>query len=574
MVGLASNASAADDLHAARTATHTGVPAELARFIERYLRVMHSPGLTLALATRADTEYVASFGYSNLDRRSPLPTTDRFQIGSLSKSFVALMILQLQDEGKLDVQHSVLRYLPWLPIETAEGEIRIHHLLIHAAGMPANTQVNSCRSGRRLRPSFAPGSHFHYCNWGYDVLGRLIEKIEAAPFSEVLVRRILGPLQMHDTAPVIATADSRLVMGYQPRYDDRPYPQDGELVPAPILTFDRPAGSIASTPRDMARYMRMLLNRGVGPAGRLVSQEGFEHLATGYIDAPLLGPQVRYGYGIGVDEFDGHKRLRHTGGLPSFASAMHLDLDAGVGAFASINAQQGFRPEPVVEYAIRLSRGGSARNSPIPVPSIEQTLTAAQAADYTGIYTAADGRQVEVVQQQSQLILVNEGNRIALRPWEKDQFIAQDSRFSLFPVVFGRSEASAASAPEKLSGQVADLSYGQDWYSRGHSAPVSVVQAAPELRPFEGFYYAGSTPALSGAKWIVQRRGRLWLNGVIPLESLGAAGLFRIGDDPRSPETAEFQQLVDGKAQLFLLSGEPLRRTERPFPESLTLRLL
>ena len=72
--------------------------------------------------------------------------------------------------------------------------------------------------------------------------------------------------------------------------------------------------------------------------------------------AAEFGPGASDGYGIAVDKLDGHTRLKHTGGMVSFASAIQVDLDAGVGAFASVNAMQGFRPTPVTEYALRLMR--------------------------------------------------------------------------------------------------------------------------------------------------------------------------------------------------------------------------
>ena len=81
---------------------------------------------------------------------------------------------------------------------------------------------------------------------------------------------------------------------------------------------------------------------------------------TPHIEADEFGNQAHYGYGLAVDQFDGHRRLRHTGGMISFASALEVDTDSGVGVFASVNAMQGIRPRPVAEAALRASqeRGG------------------------------------------------------------------------------------------------------------------------------------------------------------------------------------------------------------------------
>jgi hypothetical protein len=95
----------------------------------------------------------------------------------------------------------------------------------------------------------------------------------------------------------------------------------------------------------MALYLRMLLNRGRGPKGRLVSEESFALFSKRWIDAPPFGEGASYGYGIAVVEIDDHTALRHTGGMVSYSSALHANLDAGLGSFASVHAAtDGYRP--------------------------------------------------------------------------------------------------------------------------------------------------------------------------------------------------------------------------------------
>ncbi|HMD73192.1 MAG TPA: serine hydrolase domain-containing protein, partial [Steroidobacteraceae bacterium] len=112
------------------------IPPQLDAFISRYMQAMDAPGLILALANRERTLGTAAYGYVDLAAKVPVEERQLFEIGSITKSFAALVLLQLQDERKLDVQHPILKYLPWLPIETDYGDIRIHHLLTHSSGMP------------------------------------------------------------------------------------------------------------------------------------------------------------------------------------------------------------------------------------------------------------------------------------------------------------------------------------------------------------------------------------------------------------------------------------------------------
>jgi CubicO group peptidase (beta-lactamase class C family) len=550
--GLAT--SAPDTAAAAVVRPAAGVPRKLDRFIGDYMHAMNAPGLTLAIAKRQGPATTAAYGFVDLASKKPVTTADRFEIGSISKSFTALLILKLQDAGKLDVQQPILRYLPWLPIETDFGEILVHHLLTHTSGMPDDPPVISSEPGVRVRQAYAPGTRFHYSNWGFEVLGLLIESVDGRPWPMVLASEIFAPLGMTDTAPTISSAGrSRIAQSYVPLHDDRPYPRRGPLVPAGNLTFAKASGSIASTPLDMARYMQMLLNRGEGPAGRLVSEQAFTLFSTPHTNAPPFGPKASYGYGIAIDDLDGHKRLRHTGGMVSFMSAIHLDMDAGVGAFASINAQQGYRPNPVAQYAVQLARGDIDREPPPP----DEGAIVKEAGSYAGVYRATDGRVLEIRAEGERLVLQADGARIPLQHLVEDQFVAEHPRFVLFPLLFGRAPAPGPTVPDSPAPEIIELSHGPDWYAGSRYSGATASLEKPELAPYVGFYYSGD--AWVEPVRIVQRRGQLWANGVIPLERIGEH-VFRFADEPASPEIVDFRALVGGQAQWLYFDGSWLRR--------------
>ena len=210
----------------------------------------------MALADRDGPIRVSAYGYTHLEARVPVSTLDLFEIGSISKSFVALTLLQLRDEGKLDLQAPIRHYLPWLAAETDYGEILVHHLLTHSSGMPEDEPVFPRDPERRPRQAFAPGSQFHYSNWGYGVLGYLVESLDGRPWPMAVTARILEPLGMRNTAPAITSASrGRIAQSYTPLHDDRPYPRHGPLAVAGNLEVEQAAGSIASCPADMAAYL-------------------------------------------------------------------------------------------------------------------------------------------------------------------------------------------------------------------------------------------------------------------------------------------------------------------------------
>jgi D-alanyl-D-alanine carboxypeptidase len=546
--------------------TRAGALTTLDRFIAGYREAMNAPGLTLGLADRDGPIRVSAYGYTHLEARVPVSTSDLFQIGSISKSFVALSLLQLRDEGKLDLQAPVRHYLPWLAAQTDYGEILVHHLLTHSSGMPEDEPVFPRDPERRPRQAYAPGSKFHYSNWGYGVLGALVEALDGRPWPLAVKARILEPLGMRNTAPAInGDSRGRIAQSYTPLHDDRPYPRHGPLAVAGNLEFEEASGSIASCPEDMAKYMCMILNGGTHAGGRIVSPEGFKLFSTPFIAAPDFGPTAFYGYGIAVDELEGHRRLRHTGGMVSFMSAIHLDLDAGFGAFASINAQLGYRPNPVAEFALRLLRSAQDKSPAPPLPSFDDSAEIKDAASYQGGYVSADGRRLEVMAAGGRLVLERDHERIDLQHVEEDNFIADHADFDLYPLLFERDAAGEAGAGAGAGAGAAGagrpvlaLAYGPDWYARAGSR-AQPIEPSPELARYAGAYY--SPDPWVGWSRVVQRQGRLWIGGTDPLTSVGDR-LFRVGEKATSPEVAEFSDFIDGSPRRLRFDGGDLERIE------------
>src|SRR5258708_15102597 len=177
----------------------------LDRFIAGYCAAMNAPGWTLALANAEGTIRVASYGYVDLAAKVPVSTSHLFEIGSITKSFVGLTILQLHEEHKVDLQAPIRTYLPWLSMETNFGEILVHHLLTHSSGMPDDAPLIPLSPERRPRQALKPGSEFHYSNWGYDVLGRLIEAIHGRPWHPAVAAPLLKPVPIHPPSPTITS---------------------------------------------------------------------------------------------------------------------------------------------------------------------------------------------------------------------------------------------------------------------------------------------------------------------------------------------------------------------------------
>jgi CubicO group peptidase (beta-lactamase class C family) len=531
------------------------------RFVAGYSAAMNAPGMILAVADSERTLRTAAYGFVDLTAKIPVTTEHLFQIGSITKSFAALVILQLREERKLHLQDPILSHLPWLSMESPFGEITVHHLLTHSSGMPEDAPVFPDSVERRPRQAFTPGSEFHYSNWGFDVLGHLIEALDGKPWPRSVGERLLKPLGMsHTAASITSAARPRMAGSYVPLYEDRTFPRRGPLAPAGNLSVQSADGSIASTAGDMALYLRMILNRGATPGGRIVSEESFALFSAPHIPAPEFGEGASYGYGIAVDKLDGRVRLRHTGGMVSFISAIQLDLDARSAAFASINVGLNYRPNPVVEYALRL-RHAEKDHAPLPaMPPFDESAKVEDASTYAGIYTAGDGRRLVVEAGKERLFLVVEERRIPLEQTEDGIFIADDPAFDRFPLVFAREPREGADAS---TAPILALAYGPDWYGSSRTHLGDALSPAPELVPYEGAYY--SENPWHGAVVVVQRQRRLWMGGTDPLIQVGDH-LFRAGSRPSSPERAEFSAFVDGVPRVLRFDGGEFQRVEAGRP--------
>jgi len=255
--------------------------AQLDRIIERRMAADNTPGLALALTDRERTLRVATYGFADLAARTPVTPDTLFEIGSIGKSFTSLALMREHEAGNLDLQAPVARYLPWFAVRSAFPPITVHHLLCHTAGIIAGTDptpgvADQVWALRETEAATAPGTGFHYSNVGYKALGLVLERLTGQGYGDAIRSRILAPLGMTASEPAITNAlRPRLAVGYASLYDDRPAHPSHPLVPATWLETESGDGSLASTPEDMAVYLRMLLNRGRGARDRLLSEAGF-----------------------------------------------------------------------------------------------------------------------------------------------------------------------------------------------------------------------------------------------------------------------------------------------------------
>ena len=522
----------------------------LDEFVARHMRETGAPGLTLALANKKGLIRVSTYGFADTKAHLRVVPETLFEIGSISKSFVALALLQLRDEGKIDFNRPIVNYVPWLKVKSSFEPITTHHILSHTSGLPGVPLLPD-RLLSEIPVTYGPGKKFLYSNTGYNILGFLIEAIDKRTFADSIRERLLRPLDMSATFPVITNESRRLMaIGYKPLMDDRPFPRNGTLGEAQWIEVDLAAGSIASTPADMVKYLRMLINRGELPKGRLVSEEAFNLFTKPEINSPFRGEDASYGYGFWISEIGGHTRLRHTGGMVAFSSSLDADLTSGFGAFASVNASfQGYRPVPVTKYAIELLNAaskGTALPDPPPPPAPSDRIE--NASDYAGTYTSPDDVKLVIEANGDKLILVHKSQQIVLERAGRDLFLAKHPDFDRFLLGFGRQ-----------SERIVEAFHGGNWYAGPAYSGPHTFTTPKDWEAYAGHYFNDS--AWYGDTRVVLRKGQLFVDGVQPLISTGEG---RFATSAESPDWISFETVIDGRAMRMSYSGMMFRRVLTP----------
>jgi len=496
------------------------------------------PGLTLGVTTPGGFETVMNFGYANAEARTPITDDTLFQVGSISKLMNAAVLHQFVAEDRLRLTDRISDLLPELPLP-AGNAISVQHLLDHVAGIPGDAPAFP-EGG--LWTAYAPGTHWHYSNTGYDILGKLIEHLGGKPLSRLLHDRLFVPLGMRRSRGAILFADRTLyAQGYEAA-DEMPFALGVPLAPAAWVDVTFAAGNVASTADDMNRLLRSLANAVQGRGGLDLPPAPARAYATHAVPSDTRG--MTYGNGImHVGGAGTRSYLHHTGGMVSFTSSFHIDTVSGVGAFASstLDAFSEYRPRLLTQFAVDALTSASTGRALPPAPPLERPF--APAAAYLGTYKGPAGSfEVKI---GNPLTIVAGGRSAPLQPWGGDIFRTTHPSFREFSLMF-----------ERRAGAVVAANWGAASYLRaGSVAQLPASDAA--LAKLAG-RYVNDSPWL-GMMHIVERGGRLWLGTEVPMARIGP-NLWRVGSESWSPERASFANFIDGRPQTFVFSGEKFLR--------------
>ncbi len=321
--------------------------------VDNYIQTQMSrngiPGVSIAITQGDQIIYLK--GYGTAGRGQPMTSETPMYIGSTSKSFTALAVMQLVEQGKVELDAPVQKYIPWFTLadEEAAKIITLRHLLSHTSGLsdlqyveigrlPDSASieegVRDLRVARLVDPA---GTKFHYFNPGYATLGLIVEKVSGLSYDEYLKRNILEPLGMTRTYTEPETAQrAGLAQGHSLMF--------GFTVPRtqPFRRYGVPDGYIISTARDMARYLMALNNGGALEGRRVLSAAGMLELFSSNPAAPF------YAKGWMVGQYRGLRLIQHGGANEFFKHEAMMLPGRGIGLVMQFN--QGYLPSAFYVY--------------------------------------------------------------------------------------------------------------------------------------------------------------------------------------------------------------------------------
>lgn len=280
---------------------------------------------SVLVAEDGEVLFKKGYGLANMEWDIPNAPNTKHRVGSITKQFTAMLIMQLREEGKLQLDVPITTYLKDYPKETGD-QVTIHHLLSHTSGVPNMTSFpgffeNQSRDPytvKELTETFAdsslvfkPGEKFAYSNSGYILLGAIIENITGKTYEEVLHERILDPLNMNDTG---YDHHEEIIKHRSTGYEQR----GSNFRNSNYLDISIPyaAGSIYSTVEDLYTWHKALLD------DKLISEDSKELMFKAH---KQLGPQaVGYGWFVGHQKFgqetDSVFTTVHSGGINGYSA--------------------------------------------------------------------------------------------------------------------------------------------------------------------------------------------------------------------------------------------------------------
>ncbi len=393
-----------------RTQNSADLAARLAiieQKVEARRRELGIPGMSLVIVKDDRIIFMKGFGAKDFVKQIPVTADTQFAIGSASKAFTALSVLMSQDEGKLSLADNPKKHLPYFKINDAEIDknITIRDILSHSSGLNRTdlawvsgklNRKEIIRVAGEAKPVAKLREKFQYQNVMFLAAGEVVSKVQKQPWEKFVESRIFQPLGMtnSDLSVTAMQKAKDYSLGYDYNFDTK----QTEKLPFRNIDEIAPAGAINSSAKDMAQWLRFILNRGEVNGKRLISEQGYDEWTKPQIK---VAGKLSYGLGWFIQDWNGSKVIQHGGNIDGFNSMVALVPEEKLGFVMLTNvsgSSLGSELMPIVWENI-LGNPNSA----------DQTVSADGQKEIGSYHFAAAGFDIEIKMQDGKLVAVVPG---------------------------------------------------------------------------------------------------------------------------------------------------------------------
>jgi serine beta-lactamase-like protein LACTB len=359
-------------------APYEAAAGALEAFIQREVQDKGLPALSVALVDGDRIVWARGFGFADPQAKKPATADTVYRVGSVSKLFTDLAIMQLVERGVLDLDAPITKYLPdFKPINPFDKPITLRQMMAHRSGLVREPPVGNyfdptlpslakmVQSLNKTELVYAPETKIKYSNAAIATVGFVLEETQKQPFARYLQRTLLAPLGMKSSCfepdpEVIKELAKATMWSYQ-----------GREFPAPTFELGMaPAGSMYSTVNDLGRFLSVLFAQGKGPQGEIVKPATLQEMWTPQFAKP--GTKEGFGIGFMLSELEGHRRIGHGGAIYGFATELAALPEEKLGAvvIASLDGANAVTTH-IADVALKQMLAARKSN---PLPAIQASM--------------------------------------------------------------------------------------------------------------------------------------------------------------------------------------------------------
>ncbi|WP_282942685.1 serine hydrolase domain-containing protein [Paenibacillus sp. RC67] len=407
--------------------------SKLEAYVEHIMEQEFIAGAAVAVSKHGKIIYKNGFGVRDIHTKEPVTPDTVFGTASITKSFTALAIMQLADEGMISLNDPVIRHLPGFKLNRRESSesITIHHLLSHTTGMPPLRRREDFNRFSEHLAYLAnetydllgtPGQYFSYCNDTFLLLGAIIERISGRPYWKHMTERILEPLHMSRTTFSLGELESWGNVSV-------PYVKNNksgslDAVPWPKLGNYAVGGGIRSNVLDLLKYGQCFVQSGSDDA--IVNQDSVRNM---WNPAHRIGRITHYGYALRMTpDYSGVTLVEHGGGQPGVSSHFGFVPEEGLVAAVLTNVAN------VPASDLWLSAINTALGLPLEQKSsIEPYYEASleQLEKLVGTYRSAEGGNLTIVLDEGKPKAEVDGNTFMLRVSSDHTLVIENKEYPI-----------------------------------------------------------------------------------------------------------------------------------------------